>query len=244
SAATLPLYPAFVHLPTPPAVLDATLLSAAPAPTGTGTAVFQLSIDCPTDKNDANEDCRDLSVFPAELWHTQNGAWGGKMTKDGATTTWSCDLNGGGSAAEATLGPHCVDTIASSGAKEVVNTIMMGCHGDRQLVPLRIQEGAEKFPEGWEAMLMGEMNGAYGGRLEDMPCAKTWTMQSDAPTVTRNDTMTATETTMTGGAGETGTETSSGDAVPSETGEGSGVRKGGSGGLLVVGAAAAMWLGA
>ncbi|KFY55615.1 hypothetical protein V496_06937, partial [Pseudogymnoascus sp. VKM F-4515 (FW-2607)] len=93
-AATLPLYPAFVHLPTPPAILDATLLTAAPAPTGTGTAVFTWSVDCPSDENDANDDCRDLSIFPAEVWHTQNGAWGGKMTgKKGVATTWSCDLN-------------------------------------------------------------------------------------------------------------------------------------------------------
>ncbi|KAL5351465.1 hypothetical protein ACLOAV_003324 [Pseudogymnoascus australis] len=227
-------------------ILDATLLSAAPAPTGTGTAVFTWSVDCPSDENDANDDCRDLSIFPAEVWHTQNGAWGGKMTgKKGVATTWSCDLN-----SKATGRARCVDTISTKGAKAVTTTTALGCHGDRQLVPLRISEGEEKLPEGWEGVLMGELNQAYGGGLEDKACANTWTMQSSAPTVTGtrvggNATTAATGTTATTGTGAVEvTGTSLEDAVPSQTGEGAGGRIGVSGGLLVVGAAAAIWFGA
>ncbi|OBT82533.1 hypothetical protein VE02_08624 [Pseudogymnoascus sp. 03VT05] len=228
-AATLPLYPAFIHLPTPPAVLDATLLSAAPGPTGSSGAsgVFEWSVDCPSVKNDANNECRDLSVFPAQLWHTQNGGWRGKMTGEkGITTAWSCDLTGG----EATEGPHCVDVISTEGGKAVTTTALLGCHDDRQLVPLRISEGAEKFPEGWEGVLMGELNAQYGGGLEATDCARTWTMQSGAPIVTRNETSTAPVATRATTTREVGTGTSVVDVVASKTGEGAGGRVGGEGG--------------
>ncbi|KFY73900.1 hypothetical protein V499_06030 [Pseudogymnoascus sp. VKM F-103] len=239
-AATLPLYPAFIHLPTPPAVLDATLLSAAPAVTGT-SGVFEWSIDCPSDENDDNDACRHLSVFPAQLWHTQNGGWRGKMTGEkGITTVWSCDLSG----AEETGGPHCVDVISTKGGKAVTTTAQLGCHDDRQLVPLRISEGAEKFPEGWEGVLMGELNAQYGGGLEETGCARTWTMQSGAPIVTRNVTSTAPVATRATTTSVVGTGTSVVDAVASQTGEGKGVRSGVSGRLAAVGAVAAVWFGA
>lgn len=174
------------------------------------------------------------------------------MVGKGVTTVWSCELS-----AEATGGAHCVDVLSTKGGKEVTTTQVLGCHGDRQLVPLRIREGAEKLPEGWEGVVMGELNGQYGGGgLEGgMECARTWTMQSGAPIVTRNGTSTAptgtATTTMgtggvgTGGVGETGTSVGDAvNAVASQTGEGAGVRIGVSGGVLVVGAAVAMWFGA
>ncbi|OBT79700.1 hypothetical protein VF21_01392 [Pseudogymnoascus sp. 05NY08] len=243
SAATLPLYPAFIHLPTPPAVLDATLISAAPAPTGASGAsgVFEWSIDCPSVKNDANNECRDLSVFPAQLWHTQNGGWRGKMTGEkGITTVWSCDLTGAGE----TAGPHCVDVISTKGGKAVTTTALLGCHDDRQLVPLRISEGAEKFPEGWEGVLMGELNAQYGGGLEATDCARTWTMQSGAPIVTRNETSTAPVATRATTTRETGTGTSVVDVVASQTGEGVGGRVGVEMVVLGFGGAVAVWFGA
>ncbi|KFX89263.1 hypothetical protein V490_07140, partial [Pseudogymnoascus sp. VKM F-3557] len=240
-------YPAFLHLPTPPAVLDATLLgatltSAVPTP----TAVFKWTIDCPTDSNSANDACRDLSIFPAVLWHTQHGDWSGQMIdkskKGGKTTLWTCDLAG-----DATLGPHCVDRISTRGAgTSTPTTTLLGCHDDRQLVPLRIREGADKLPEGWEKVVMAEMNEAYRGGLTDTACATTWTRQSGAPTVTRNETLAATTgaTKASGQVKETGTRTSGGDGVASQTSEGAGVRKEVGAGLLVVGAAAAAWFGA
>ncbi|KFX86609.1 hypothetical protein O988_09473, partial [Pseudogymnoascus sp. VKM F-3808] len=92
---------------------------------------------------------------------------------------------------------------------------MLGCHDDRQLVPLRIREGAEKLPEGWEKVVMAEMNEAYRGGLTDTACATTWTRQSGAPTVTRNETIAATTaaTKASGEVKETGTRTSGGDGV-------------------------------
>ncbi|OBT43799.1 hypothetical protein VE00_06283 [Pseudogymnoascus sp. WSF 3629] len=241
-AATLPLYPAFIHLPTPPAVLDATLLSAAPGPTGSSdsSGVFEWSIDCPSAKNDDNDACRDLSVFPAQLWHTQNGGWRGEMTgKKGITTVWSCDLSG----AEATGGAQCVDVISTKGGKAVTTTALLGCHDDRQLVPLRISEGAEKFPEGWEGVLMGELNEQYGGGLVETGCARTWSMQSGAPVVTGNETSTAPMATRATTTERGGTGTSGGVVVASQTGEGAGGRVGVEMVVLGLGGAAAVWFG-
>lgn len=160
--------------------------------------------------------------------------------KEGVTTEWNCDLS-----AVKTMGPHCVDRFSSSEGEETTRTTMLGCHGDRGLVALSIGKGAEKLPEGWEGGIMAELNEAYGGGLEmEAGCAKTWTMQSGAPTVTgAKFGENAPTTTTTGGVGESGTR-AAGVVVASETGEGAGERTGASGGLLVVGAAAAMWFGA
>lgn len=79
--------------------------------------------------------------------------------------------------------------------RRVVTMMLLECNLDRRLVPLRGRAGAGagKLPEGYMRATAADLNGAYSGRLgEGKGCAKTWTVSSGAPIVTRNVTTTTT----------------------------------------------------
>lgn len=111
------------------------------------TFVITYSVACPSAISPENDACRDLNIYPAEVYHTQGSVWGGILTNraEEHTTAWICSLGdcgncpGGGEV-------RCRETITAGGSTVTTSRNVTGiCHVLEGSVPLVITAGVEKL---------------------------------------------------------------------------------------------------
>ncbi|KFY08339.1 hypothetical protein V492_06331 [Pseudogymnoascus sp. VKM F-4246] len=231
SAQTTSIMDMFI-LDNAPLSLEASIVAVTTKSMDTYHRIATYSIDCPKPSSPANDACRALSIYPAEVWHTDGWMWGGTTTArlDDSTTVWECDLSTRRLGAEI-AGPSCIKSItAAEGATRVETTSVNDCYIFAHSVPLVITAGAEKLPSHYYDYGKGgvsSLHSLHSSRLTSLNCAATSrTAWTNAPATT----------TTGGGSGATGgttratattsqaSDTAAGGSSPSPTttGESSG----------------------
>ncbi|KFZ20595.1 hypothetical protein V501_00023 [Pseudogymnoascus sp. VKM F-4519 (FW-2642)] len=221
--------PMFI-LDSAPISLEAAIISVSPVPTWTYQSIVTYSVDCPQSASPDNDACRALSIYPAEVWHTQGSMWGGTTTAraDDSTTTWTCNLGSGVSEVSKTRGPSCVKSINGAGGTTRVETTWLGpCYVSAHSVPMLVTAGAEKLPpQYYVTYAVSEWKSITSSVLSSMGCAvsSTTAMTSAASTTTSNGGASETGGTIptTGATATQGqaSDTAAGSASPSPTATG------------------------
>ncbi|KXJ86834.1 hypothetical protein Micbo1qcDRAFT_167913, partial [Microdochium bolleyi] len=128
--------------------------------------LVHYTVDCPRADTAENNACRQMSIYPAEVYYSQGSIRGGTYTDRAAsrTTAWRCALGTCQSSDAGCQGPvfaRCNQTITAGasggGAVTTTTTSVAGCEAGQRSAVLHITAGAEKIgpPAYWLPTGMG-----------------------------------------------------------------------------------------
>ncbi|KAI6083105.1 hypothetical protein F4821DRAFT_245645 [Hypoxylon rubiginosum] len=130
-----------------PASLDATVVGArSTIIEHVSFSIVSYAVDCPAASSPENDACRDLHIYPALLYHTQDSIYGGYWVEHdsyiSSTTAWRCELGDCGPWCTASVQTaDCVMTIG--GYIETTTTRLESCRVAQNFLPLAIVDGIQ-----------------------------------------------------------------------------------------------------
>ncbi|KAI1385847.1 uncharacterized protein F4822DRAFT_356012 [Hypoxylon trugodes] len=188
---TSPIYPtvtpsltAVWQLAPIPASLEASVIEKRSYSQGSESGfVVTYQVNCPATSSPENDACRELSIYPAEVYHTQGSVFGGTWTADSKdATTWRCEL-GDCSTCTASRAEtaDCSLTIRdASSSTRTETTKIESCYLAQHSVPLVLTAGAEKLAT--DDYIFQSNVGAFtsniGDWLSTMGCEQRPTLQA------------------------------------------------------------------
>ncbi|KAI0382551.1 hypothetical protein F5Y04DRAFT_47949 [Hypomontagnella monticulosa] len=186
-----------------PASLEASIIESKTYSEGANNNyVVTYQVDCPAAKSPENDACRDLSLYPQELYHTQGSVFGGTWTRDSkGATTWRCELGScrkcsgfGAKTADCSL------TINNSGSEPTTASVSVNsCFLAQQSVPVVITAGVEKLnPDGYKATgEVADYLSYYAAALSEQGCPERKAFQTIWPLETSTTTTSGADSSIT-----------------------------------------------
>ncbi|KAL7619479.1 hypothetical protein AAE478_010018 [Parahypoxylon ruwenzoriense] len=177
-----------------PASLDASVVESR---TGAGGSTVTYQVDCPASRSPENDACRSLSIYPAQMYHSQGSVYGGIVTERARsqTGTWRCELRDcntcPGSRAETA---DCSIVMRRSGLPDTTSsTKVNSCYVKQHSVPLAITAGVEKLTaDGFQATLaVPDYLTAWAGDLSTLGCPQRSALRADSASRTSTTTRTS-----------------------------------------------------
>lgn len=147
--------------------------------------VVDYTVDCAATASPENDACRSLSIYPAEVYHTQGSVWGGTITArlQEKTTTRKCEF-GSYDSDEDSVGGRCSQTIVSDSSTVTETTTLDKCYVYQHSVPLLITAGVDKLDdEGYKATEgVSELLSYYYDDLMELGCSSRPVLRADVTT--------------------------------------------------------------
>lgn len=135
--------------------------------------VTTLEIACPTAASPENDACRAAGIYPARVYHTQGSVWGGTTTDpaDDSTTTWRCELGGGGIRVSADCSKTVLSGRDAAATTRTESNSYDNCYVLAHRLPIVVTGGLELMdPRAFMTGDASSLNSAYSSLVAEAGC--------------------------------------------------------------------------